>query len=96
MSHVYGHDDVLRRGLREIVAARNALDALESQLVADARARGYKWPELAEDLGLTPQGARKRHLDVDPIYARRRRPEPPIDVLLAELIATIRRGRTRR
>lgn len=95
MVHAYGHDDVFRRGLREVVAARKALDALESQLVARARARGYKWPALAEDLGLTPQGARKRHLAVDPIHARRQR-EPPIDVLLAELIATIKQRRLRR
>jgi hypothetical protein len=62
---------VFRSGLREIVAVRAALDALETELVIGARRRRYKWRELGEDLGLSAHGARKRHLAVDPIYAWR-------------------------
>jgi len=47
--------------LKELVALRSSLDSLESQLVATARARGCSWVELGEILGLTPQGASKRH-----------------------------------
>lgn len=75
MFDVYGSDDVFRTGLREILAARAVLDALEAQLIAGARNRGYAWRVLGEDLGLTRQGVRKRHLVVDPIYARRSEPE---------------------
>ena len=67
----WGPGDVFRSGLREIVAVRAALDALETELVVGARSRGSKWRELGEDLGLSAHGARKRHLAADPIHARR-------------------------
>jgi hypothetical protein len=69
----WGPGDVFRVGLREVVAVRAALDALETELVVGARRRGHKWRELGEDLGLSAHGVRKRHLTVDPIYARRSR-----------------------
>ena len=69
----WGPGDVFRSGLREIVAVRTALDALETELVVGARDRGYSWRQLGEDLGLSPYGVRKRHLAVDPIYAWRSR-----------------------
>ncbi len=72
----WGPDDVFRSGLREIVALRAALDALETELVVHARSRGCKWRELGDDLGLSPHGARKRHLDADPIHAWRRQRDP--------------------
>ena len=71
----WGPGDVFRSGLREIVAVRAALDALETELVVGARRRGCKWRDLGEDLGLSAHGARKRHLAVDPIYAWRSRRE---------------------
>ena len=71
----WGPGDVFRSGLREIVAVRAALDALETELVVGARRRGSKWRELGEDLGLSAHGARKRHLAADPIYAWRSRRE---------------------
>jgi hypothetical protein len=67
----WGPGDVFRSGLREIVAVRAALDALETEFVVHARSRGCKWRELGEDLGLSPHGARKRHLDADPIHSWR-------------------------
>ena len=62
---------MFRSGLREIVAVRAALDALEAELVVGARGRGSKWRELGEDLGMSAHGVRKRHVAVDPIYAWR-------------------------
>ena len=47
--------------LRALVAARAELDAEEARLVAWARCLGYTWSELAEVLGISPQGAAKRH-----------------------------------
>jgi hypothetical protein len=58
--------------LRELVAVRAALDALERALVIEARRRGYRWRELGADLGLSPHGVRKRHVAQDPIRAARR------------------------
>ena len=69
----YGYHDVFRSGLREIVALRAALDALEAELVVGARLRAYGWNLLAaEDLRLSPAGVRKRHPALDPLYARKR------------------------
>ena len=85
MFEPYGYADVFRSGLREIVALRVVLDALEAELVVGGRLRGYPWSVLAEDLGLSPWGARKRHLAVDPIYARRPAREPTLADVLAAL-----------
>ena len=76
--------------LRELVAARAALDSLEATLVARARSSGATWSELAAPLGLSKQGIRKRHLAIDPIFARRPSKPPTIDEYHAELAAAIR------
>lgn len=62
----------LRDELLAIAAARVALDARESELVVAARARGCTWAEIGEILGLTANGARKRHIEAE----RRRRTAP--------------------
>jgi hypothetical protein len=72
---------VFRSGLREIVAVRAALDALETELVVGARSRGYSWRKLGEDLGLSAHGVRKRHIAVDPIYAWRSQSDPWLEAL---------------
>lgn len=82
----HGRDDVVRTGLREIVALRAALDALEATLVVEGRRRGYRWADLGDDLGLSSHGARKRHLAIDPIYAwKKQRPPSPAEELRALL-----------
>jgi hypothetical protein len=81
---------VAENALREIVAAHAALDSLEATLVALARSRGANWSELAIPLGLSKQGVRKRHLAIDPIFARRALRPQTIDEYHAELIAATR------
>ena len=81
-----------RRALREVVAVRAALETLESKLVVSARRRGASWGELASDLGITPQGARQRHLAVDPIAARRPKRQSAMAAFHAELEAAIAAG----
>jgi hypothetical protein len=80
----WGPGDVFRSGLREIVAARAALDALETELVVGARRRGCKWRQLGDDLGISAHGARKRHLAADPIYAHRSQPRSILDGVTGE------------
>ena len=82
--------DWLRAGLRELVAARAALDSLESELVVQARLSGCTWAELARDLELTPGGVRRRHLAVDPIFARRPSEPQTIEEYHAEFVAAMR------
>jgi hypothetical protein len=53
--------DFSRDALRELIAVRTALDALEVELVATLRALGFTWVELAEILDMTPQGVGKRY-----------------------------------
>jgi hypothetical protein len=65
-------EDPIDVALREIVAARAALNSLEATLVIRARSYGRSWSELAEPLGVTKQAARSRHLARDPVAARRR------------------------
>jgi hypothetical protein len=50
-----------RRALRALVAVRESLDALERELVRDARREGTPWHELGADLRLTGEGVRRRH-----------------------------------
>ena len=76
--------------LREIVAARAALESLEQTLVARARSHGASWSDLAEPLGLSKQGVRKRHLARDPVFARRRQRPPTIAEYHAEMVAALR------
>jgi hypothetical protein len=78
------------RALREIVAARVALDGLEATLVARARSNGATWADLAGPLNLSKQGVRKRHLAVDPIFARRSGKPQTIEEYHAELAAAVR------
>ncbi len=80
----------LRAELREVVAARAALDTLETQLVVRARSSGCTWAELAEDLGLSAAGVRRRHLAVDPVFARRPRQPQTIDAYHEEFVAAMR------
>lgn len=75
--------------LREIVAARAALDSLEATLVLRARSRGATWPELGVALGLSKQGVRKRHLRIDPVFARRPPGAQTIDDYHAEFAAAM-------
>ena len=85
-------DDAARVGLRELVAARAALDSLEAALVIEARRRGYRWHELGADLGLSAHGARKRHVCRDPIRAQLRPHEPMTYIELREALAAMTRG----
>lgn len=82
-------EEVIDRGLREIAAARLALDAREAALVVRARSCGATWAELGRSLGVSKQGARKRHLAVDPVFARRAQKVPTIDEYHAEMAAAL-------
>ena len=82
----------LETALRELIEVRAALDVREAELVVRARAHGATWVELGDALGLSKQAVRKRHLAVDPIFARRPRRPPTIDEYHAELRATLRAG----
>lgn len=83
-----------RRALRDVVAARAVLATLESQLVVAAREQGVSWGALAADLGITRQGARQRHLTVDPVAARRPKPQSAMDAFYAEFHAAMAAGET--
>jgi len=80
----------IESALREIVSARAALDSLERTLVVRARAHGSTWSDVAGPLGLSKQGARRRHLAGDPIFARRSCGPPTIDEYHAEMFAALR------
>ena len=82
---------VVEAGLREIVATRRVLDAMESTLVAKAREDGATWAQLGELLGLTRQGARVRHLVIDPVSARTKGPNdvPTMAEYHAEIAALV-------
>ena len=82
-------EGTVEAALREIVAVRSAVDSLEATLVARARLRGATWSELAAALDLSKQGARKRHLAIDPVFARRRARPQTIDEYHAEMVATL-------
>jgi len=82
-------DERHEAALREIVALHRALDALERSLVASARAMGATWADLAEPLALSKQGVRKRHLAVDPIFARRGERPPTLAEYHAEMDAAL-------
>lgn len=81
-----------RRALRELAAARPVLANVESRLVVVARRQGASWGDVAADLGITRQGARQRHLAVDPIAASRSKPISALDAFYAELDAAIASG----
>ena len=75
------------QALRELVRLRRLLTSLESELVRTARLEGESWTTIAEALGLTRQGARQRHLAVDPLPPRRRQRVSGLDAYLARLRA---------
>jgi hypothetical protein len=81
---------VVTNALREIVALRAALDSLEATLVIRARSHGATWPQLAQPLGLTKQGVRRRHLHNDPVFARRPARPQTIDEYHAEMVVFMR------
>ena len=83
-------DESTDTALREIVAVRKAIDSLERTLVARARLHGATWSDLAAPLGLSKQGTRRRHLAVDPIFARRSCRPPTIAAYHAEMAAALR------
>ena len=84
-----------RRALREVVAARAALKTVESKLVVAAREQGASWGTLAADLGLSPQGARQRHLAVDPIALRRPKRQSAMAAFYDEFHAALAAGEIR-
>lgn len=82
--------DSIEVALREIVTARAALDSLERMLVVRARSHGATWSDLAQPLGLSKQGTRRRHLAIDPIFARRPHRPPTIAQYHEEMLAALR------
>lgn len=85
-------NDDLDQELRRIAAARAELDVQEAETVARARLTGATWVDVGQSLGLSKQGARKRHLAIDPISARRSTRPPTIEEYHAEIAAWIRAG----
>jgi hypothetical protein len=85
-------DDIVRIGLRELVAVRLALASLEATLVIEGRRRGFRWHELGADLGLSAHGVRKRHVAHDPIRAQRQPREPMSFEELRAALAAIPRN----
>ena len=73
--------------LREIAALRRVLDSLEAELVRNARLDGASWTTIAAELGLTRQGARRRHLAIDPLPPRPKQPVSGLDAYLEQLKA---------
>jgi hypothetical protein len=81
--------EAVRAELREIVAARAALDEREVELIVRGRENGLTWAELGDDLGLTAGGVRRRHLAVDPIFARRSSRSPTIAEYHEEMLRAL-------
>ncbi len=53
--------------LREARHARDKAEALVTELVVEARRKGYSWERIAQILGVTRSGAWQRYgKDVDP------------------------------
>lgn len=48
-------------GLRAVAALRRLLEHLESLQVANARAAGWSWQEIASALGVTKQAVHQKH-----------------------------------
>jgi hypothetical protein len=80
----------IESALRDIVLARAALDSLERTLVVHARSYGSTWSDVAAPLGLSKQGARRRHVAGDPIFGRRSRRPPTIDEYHEQMLAALR------
>ncbi|GIE77529.1 HTH domain-containing protein [Actinoplanes philippinensis] len=56
-----------RVGLRAVVALRRLLEGLERLQVANARAKGWSWQEIADALEVTRQGVHKKHAKLLPM-----------------------------
>jgi len=50
-----------RVGLRAVAALRRLLEQLEALQVANARASGWSWQDIAEVLGVTKQTVHRKH-----------------------------------
>jgi DNA-directed RNA polymerase specialized sigma24 family protein len=50
-----------RVGLRAVAALRRLLEQLEALQVANARAQGWSWQEIACELGVSRQAVHKKH-----------------------------------
>lgn len=50
-----------RVGLRAVAALRRLLEQLEAIQVDNARAHGWSWQAVAEELGVTRQAVHKKH-----------------------------------
>ena len=48
-------------GLRGVAALRRLLEQLESLQVDNARARGWSWQAIADELGVSRQAVHKKH-----------------------------------
>lgn len=48
-------------GLRAVAALRKLLEHLEAVHVDNARAQGWSWHEIAEQLGVTKQTVHRKH-----------------------------------
>jgi hypothetical protein len=69
--------DGTRRTLRELQSTRAALDRLEAVLVERARFAGRTWSEIAADLHVSRETARRRHAGAGPVIpVHRRSPDP--------------------
>ncbi len=54
-------DEDPRTGLRAVAALRKLLDQLERAHVRAARAQGWSWADIANELGVSRQAAFKKH-----------------------------------
>lgn len=50
-----------RVGLRAVAALRRLLETLENLHVDNARAQGWSWQDIAEELGVTKQTVHRKH-----------------------------------
>jgi DNA-directed RNA polymerase specialized sigma24 family protein len=57
----FARSDATEQALRALVNLRPALRRLEEELVVRARLDGLTWDEIADALGMSRQGAMRRH-----------------------------------
>lgn len=50
-----------RLGLRAVAALRRLLEQIEVLQVDNARAQGWSWQDIAEELGVTKQTVHRKH-----------------------------------
>jgi hypothetical protein len=58
-------------GLRAVAALRRLLEQLEDLQVDNARARGWSWQAIADELGVSRQAVHKKHAE-HRVFRRRR------------------------